>query len=96
MKLTLWKWLLWTGLLGLLVPAALILRWKLLGSNFGQLELILWPSSIVLMGIEGQPSTLTIILSYAIVIVANIFLYCVIGLLTWPMLRLTLRRRGLI
>ena len=88
----------WFGLLGLLVPAALILRWKLLGSTFGQLELILWPSSIMLMGLDGPAhrSAFDIILFYAIVIVANIVLYCVIGLLTWPVLRLVLRRRALI
>ena len=86
----------WWGSIGLLVPVALILRWKLLGSTFGQIELILWPSSILLMGLEGQRSAFIIILSYAIVIVANIVFYCVIGLLTWLLLRLPLRRRGII
>jgi hypothetical protein len=97
MKLTLWKWTFWFGSLGLLVPAALILRWKLLGSTFGQLELILWPSSIMLMGLDGptQRSAFDIIQFYALVIVANMVLYCVIGLLTWPLLRLA-RRRGAI
>src|ERR1035438_4619475 len=61
---------------GLLVPVALILRWKLLGSTFGQIELILWPSSILLMGLEGQRSAFIITLSYAMVIVANIVFYC--------------------
>ncbi len=96
MKLTLWKWMFWWGSIGLLVPVALILRWKFLGSTFGQIELILWPSSILLMGLAGQRSTFIIILSYAIDIVANIVLYCIIGLLMWPALRLALRRRGLI
>ena len=86
----------WWGLIGLLVPVALILRWKLLSSTFGQIELILWPSSILLIGLEGQRSAFIIILWYAILIVANIVFYCVIGLLTWPLLRLALRRRGLI
>ena len=48
------------------------------------------------MGLEGQRSVFIIILWYAIVIVANIVFYCVIGLLTWLLLRLALRRRGLI
>jgi hypothetical protein len=86
----------WWGSMGLLVPVALILPWKLLGSMFGQIELILWPSSILLMGLEGQRSAFIIILFYAMVIVANVVFYCVIGLLTWPLLRLALRRRGLI
>jgi hypothetical protein len=96
MKLTLWKWTFWCGLVGLLVPAALILRWKLLGSIFGQIELILWPSSLLLMGLEGQRSAFVTTLSYAIVIAANMVLYCLIGLATWPVLRLALRRRGLV
>ncbi len=86
----------WWGSIGLLVPVALILRWKFLGSTFGQIELILWPSSILLMGLEGQNSTFTIILVYAMDIVANVVLYCIIGLLIWPALRPALRRRGLI
>jgi hypothetical protein len=96
MNLKLWKWMSQCGLVGLLVPAVLILRWKLLGSTFGRLELILWPSSILLMGLEGQRSAFIIILSYAIVIAVNIVLYCVIGLLMWPALRLALRPRGII
>jgi hypothetical protein len=74
------------GLVGLLVPAALILRWKLLGSTFGQLEAVLWPSSIILMGLEGptQRSAFDIIQFYAIVIAANAVLYCVVGLLMCP------------
>ena len=96
MKLTFWKWIFWWSSIGLLVPVTLILRWKLLGSTFGQIELILWPSSILLMGLEGQRSAFIIILWYAIVIVANIIFYCVIGLLTWFLLLLALRRRSLI
>jgi len=90
--------LVWFGWVGLLVPGALILRWNLLGSTFSQLELILWPSSILLMGLDGlaHRSVFDIILFYAIVIVANIALYSVIGLLTWPVLRLVLRRHVLI
>jgi hypothetical protein len=96
MKLTLWKWMFWWGSIGLLVPVALILRWKFLGSTFGQIELILWPISILLMGLEGQRSAFIIILSYAMDIVATIVLYCIIGLLTWPVLRLALHRGSLI
>ena len=83
----------WWGSIGLLVPVALILRWKFLGAMFGQMELVLWPSSILLMALEGQHSALSIILTYAMVVVANIALYCVIGILAWPVLLLALRRR---
>jgi len=94
MNLPLWKWVVWWGSIGLLVPIALILRWKFLGAMFGQIELILWPSSILLIGLEGQHSAVSIIMAYAMVIVANIALYCVIGLLARPVLLLALRRRG--
>ena len=96
MKLKLWKWMSSCGLVGLLVPTALIVRWKLLGSPFGRLELILWPSSLLLMGLEGQRGAFIIILSYTIVIAANMVLYCAIGLLMWPVLRLALRSHGII
>jgi hypothetical protein len=96
MKVTFWKWMLWWASIGLLVPVVLILRWKLLGSTFGQTELILWPTSILLMGLEGQHSAFIIILFYAVVVMANIVFYCVIGSLTWLLLRPALRRRGVI
>lgn len=86
--------MLWWGSIGVLVPVAFILRWKLLGSTFGQLELIFWPSSILLIGLEGQRSVFTLILWYAMITVANISSYCVVGLLTWLLLRLALRRRS--
>ena len=41
------------GALGLVIPALLILRWKLTGASFGEVESILWPSSILTMGLEG-------------------------------------------
>jgi hypothetical protein len=97
MKLTLPRWTFWWGSIGLLIPVALILRCRFLSVTFGQIDLILWPSSILLlMGLEGQPSAFIVILSYAMAIMANISVYCVIGLLMWPVLRLVLRRRRLI
>lgn len=96
MKLTLWKWMFGWGSIGLLVPAAVILRWKLLHATFARIELILWPSSIMLMGLDGQHSAFIILLSYAMVISMNIIFYCVIGLLTWLLIRLALRPTRLI
>ena len=94
MKLTLWKWVFWWGILGLLVPAVLILRWKLFGSMFGQIEAILWPSSIMLMILEGSVSMLNILLVYAIALVGNVTIYSGVGLLTWPALRFVQRRHA--
>jgi hypothetical protein len=92
MKLRLRKWVFWWSVLGLLVPGVLILRWKIFGSVFGQMEAILWPSSIVLIGLEGQVSIFVILLGYAIAIVANVVVYSGIGLLSWPAVRIMLRR----
>jgi hypothetical protein len=93
-KLTLWKWVFWWGILGLLVPAVLTLRWKLLGSMFGQIEAILWPSSIMLMILEGSVSIFYILLVYAIAWAGNVMTYSGIGLLTWPAIRFVQRRRA--
>lgn len=96
MKLRLRKWVLWWALGGLLVPVLLILRWKLLGSIFGELELILWPSSIMLLGLEGPASRprLDIVEFYALVMAMNVVLYAVVGLATWPLIRLAFPQRG--
>jgi hypothetical protein len=85
----------WSALAGLVVPIALILRWKLLGSMFGRLELILWPSSIMLMGLEGPTprTSIDIIEFYGIVIAMNMIVYAIVGLAAWPLLRLGFRRR---
>ena len=94
--MTFWKWLFGWGLLGLLIPAVLILRYVLLHSSFGGLEFILWPTSILLMGLEGPTprSVPDIIEVYAILMGENMLIYSVIGLLTWPLLYFALRRRN--
>jgi len=94
MKLTFSKWLLYFGVLGLLVPAVLLLRWKLFGIMFGLLEATLWPSSIFTMGLEGNPTIWNILLVYAIALVANVLLYSLAGLLIWPVFRFLLRQRA--
>lgn len=94
MKLTLGKWLFWWGILGLVVPAVLILCWKLSSSMFGQIEAILWPSSIMLMVLEGSVSMFYVLLVYAIALVGNVTIYSGVGLLTWPAFRFVQRRRA--
>jgi len=94
MKLTLWKWVSWWSALGLLVPAVLLLRWKLFGATFGQLEGTLWPSSIMTMVLEGSHTTWNILTVYAISLLANVILYSLIGLLTWPVIRFVVRGRA--
>jgi hypothetical protein len=94
MRLTVKKWIVWWGLAGLLVPVVLLLRWKLFGHGFGEREAILWPSSLILMALEGPPEPVVIAVVYAIAVAANITLYSVVGLLSWFFLDLVLRRRA--
>lgn len=69
-----------------------ILRWKITGRGFGNVELVLWPASIMLMGLEGIRSIPEIIIVYVIVLAANVIQYAILGLLTWPVVRFILRR----
>ena len=85
-------WMICLGALGLLLPVAFLLRWKIAGSGFGILESTLWPASIMLMGLEGNHNIPVILITYATVLAANVLLYALVGLLTWPVLRLFLRR----
>ena len=84
------------GVLGLVIPALLILRWKSTGASFGEAELILWPSSILTMGLDGPSprSNLIIVEVYAALIAENAVLYLLAGLLTCPVLFLILRWRN--
>ena len=74
-KQKLLKWVLACGAFGLAIPFALLLGWKLTGS-FGELQLILWPSSILLMGLDGPSprSNLDILETYAALIGENVVL----------------------
>jgi len=94
MKLTLGKWVFWWSVLGLLVPAVLLLRLKLFGSMFGEWEVTLWPSSIMTMALEGRVTAWDILFVYTVALVANVIVYSLAGLLTWPALRFVLRRRA--
>ena len=84
------------GALGLVVPILLLLRWKLFSSSFGQLEATLWPSAILLMGLDGPSprSTLDTVEILALVIGENVILYSLVGLVTSPIVYLVLRKRN--
>lgn len=83
--------MIWFAAFGLLLPLALILRWKIGGAGFGTLELVLWPASIMLMGLEGN-HTVAVLTTYTLLMAANVVLYAFVALLTWPLVRLVLRR----
>jgi hypothetical protein len=46
------------------------------------------------MGLEGNRNTSNILIVYAIALAANVLLYAILALLTWPALRFALRRRS--
>lgn len=88
MRLSAGQWILWWAAAGLFVPILLLLNWLLLSRLthrhvFANPELILWPSSIILMGLDGQHRVLMIVAVYAIAFVANIALYVAVGTVTW-------------
>lgn len=68
-----------------------MLRWYFFDHSFGEVELILWPSSFILMALEGPPERLVMVVVYAIAIAANVLLYSIVGLLGW-LLRDSIRR----
>jgi hypothetical protein len=92
MKLTGRNWTCAWGFAGLLIPVVLLLRWYFFDHSFRTLELVLFPSSIVLMALEGPPDRLVIAVVYAIAITANVVLYAIIGLLSWLLLSPVIRR----
>ena len=59
----------------MVVPVVLLLRWHLFHHSFGVLELIVWPSSFILM--RNTPD------AYAVAIVMNMALYSIVGLGAW-------------
>ena len=78
----------------MVVPVVLLLRWYFFDHSFGELELILWPSSFILMALEGPPERVVMVVVYAIAIAANVMLYSIVGLLSWLLFDPILRRRS--
>ena len=80
---------------GLLFPALILLYWTFSKTGAGW-EVVLWPSSVLFLGLEGpNPRPIfDIVIVYAIVWIENVVLYAVIGVLTWPLAYLILRLRS--
>jgi hypothetical protein len=70
----------------LVIPVILLLRWHLFDHSFGELELILWPTSFILM-LGNSPD------AYAVSIVMNVALYSVVGLLASRLFSVLRRHR---
>lgn len=95
MKTMLYKWVLGWSVAGLVVPVLLLLRCRLLGSEFGLVELVLWPSCVFLTLLEGTPRPIAKLIElYSATIVENIILYSLIGLFTIPIVYMVLRVRN--
>ena len=79
-----WRWVIGCGIIGLLVPAALSVKWFGFHSGAGS-ETVLWPSSIMFMALDvPSPATIsTVAVVYTVAIIENILLYAVLGAVTW-------------
>jgi len=89
-KSWLFRWITGFAVLGLFVPICLTLSIFLFGMHFGRLCPYFWPSSILLMGLDG-PQTApvsTVVFSYGLSWSINIFLYAIVGIWTSPILLL--------
>jgi hypothetical protein len=89
-----WRWVLVFAALGLAVPAGLLLWWHVSPYGAGQ-EAMLWPSSLMLLGLEGstpEPKS-TIVFVYTLTIVENCVLYALAGALLWTIAYFVLRLR---
>jgi hypothetical protein len=92
MKVKFWRWILGFGVVGLLVPAALMLHANLTHTLFGDRELLLWPGSIALLSTEDMPKPQQFaVLGEALF--SNVLLYAALGAGIWPFRRLIRRCR---
>jgi hypothetical protein len=85
------KWVIAWGALGLLVPAITALN-----SNLNDLELYLWPGSIMFLGLADAPtpnSKTVVVEVWSIALASNIVLYALVGTLTSPIVYLATRKR---
>jgi len=86
-----------SGAFGLVMPLLLTSGWKVFGWGFGELQVILWPSSIFLMRLDGPTprGMLDITEIYSILAAENMILYSLVGSLTSPIVYFATRERKL-
>jgi hypothetical protein len=87
------KWISLFGAAGLIVPTELLLRFAVFHSSITIFEWWLWPSAIFTMATEGSTRTAFIVEVAALSVGANVLLYAILGLLTWPLGYVMLRRK---
>jgi hypothetical protein len=93
MKVKFWRWILGFGVVGLLMPAALMLHANLTRTLFGDRELLLWPGSIALLSTEDMPKPQADAV-FGEALFSNVLLYATLGAVIWPFRRLILRCRS--
>lgn len=91
MKLTLKRWLLCWGALALVAPTLLTLRWVLFHSLLGRVEATFWPGSFILMSLEATDRVIPTVLLWGVAFLANVAVYCVLGLAVWAIVQLATR-----
>jgi hypothetical protein len=89
------KWIMLFAGTGLLIPALILLYWTFSKTGAGR-EMVLWPSSLMFMGLDGPNPRLIIdiVIVYAIAWIENVVLYAIIGVLTWPLTYYILRLKS--
>ena len=82
-----WRWVGIFAALGLLVPMTLLIRLFLFARSFSGWSVALWPSSLLLAGLDaawpspmGAAATL-----YVLALIINVLLYSGFGLVLWPL-----------
>jgi hypothetical protein len=79
------------GMVGLLVPVVVYPLWQWVNNgrnlqskvNFEDFATVVWPSSILLMALEGSGSAISRSIIFAVSIAINGLLYAGVGLLLW-------------
>jgi hypothetical protein len=91
-NLSFWRWTSLLGILGLVPPIIIVCHFLIFKTNLETLAHWLWPTSFVFMSMDTpDPSPLVVVAVYAIAFAGNVFLYAVLGVVTWPLVA-TLRQ----
>jgi hypothetical protein len=89
------KWILAFAAAGLLVPAEFLIRNAIFHSLITTIEWWLWPTALFTMALEGRNTrTADIVSVLTLAIAVNVLLYAAVGLVTWPLRYIVLRRDG--
>jgi hypothetical protein len=93
LKINFSKWVFLFAIIGFLVPFVYVLRYLVFGATTGTLISVLWPGSAMFMGLDTpNPGPFAIFAVYAFAWGSNIFVYALIGAITWPPVQLVVRK----